>query len=64
MSAIKFQCVECGRNIISIGNQSLQALHPNLCAACFSIPRWYFNPELARYIDPEHDRTVGDRYDA
>ena len=54
----EFVCRECGRHIISVGNQALQATHPNLCALCWSIPRWYDDPEMARTFDPEHDRTV------
>lgn len=51
-TAIEFDCRECGRHIISIGNQSLAVTHPDTCAACFSIPRWYLDPELAQAIDP------------
>lgn len=54
----EFICRECGRHIVSVGNQSLQATHPNLCALCWSIPRWYDDPEMARTFDPDHDRTV------
>jgi len=50
---IEFDCVECGRHIISLGNDFIQRTHPNTCAACFSLPGWFRDPELCRRLDPD-----------
>lgn len=55
---IEFDCRECGRHITPIGNQRFHEIHPDLCAACWSFPNWWEDPELARAIDPYHDRTL------
>jgi hypothetical protein len=54
----EFDCRECGRHIVPLGNPVLQATHPDLCALCWSIPRWWTDPEMSRVFDRDHDRTV------
>jgi hypothetical protein len=54
----EFDCKDCGRHIISVGSTALQDLHGNICAACWSFPGWFNDPEVARMIDPEGNRTV------
>lgn len=46
----EFDCVECGRHIISIGNPSGNCR----CGACISIPGWHLDPELRQQIDPDY----------
>jgi len=53
MLPAEFDCIECGRHIINLGNQELQAKHPNLCAACWAIPGWYNDPKLRQHLDPD-----------
>lgn len=53
----EFDCVECGRHVISFGNPILAAAHPDTCAMCFSIPGWFHDPELAGVLDPYHHRA-------
>lgn len=55
--ANEYDCTECGRHIIVLNNPVLQAKHPNICAACWSIPGWFNDPHLARDIDPDHTRN-------
>jgi hypothetical protein len=57
----EFDCVECGRHIIVLGNFALQAKHPNLCTACWSEPGWFYDPERARAIDPGNRRQPRQR---
>jgi hypothetical protein len=52
----EFDCVECGRHIVSFGNIILDAAHRDTCAACFSIPGWFNEPEIARMLDPDNTR--------
>lgn len=61
MTTVPFTCRECGRSIISIGNQWLQEQHGDLCALCWSIPRWWEDPEMAKTLDPDHDRNPRNR---
>lgn len=48
-----FDCVECGRHIISFGYD----MKIDLCAACITLPGWYMNPELVKILDPENRRN-------
>lgn len=52
----EFDCVGCGRHIVSFGNLTLSAAHPDTCAACWSIPGWFNDPEVARILDPDNTR--------
>jgi hypothetical protein len=44
----EYDCVECGRHIISVG------FNPRpFCAACLTIPGWFRDLEMRRAIDPQ-----------
>lgn len=47
----EFDCVECGRHIIS-----LQTWEPTfcLCGMCIMMPGWYDDPRLREVLDPEY----------
>jgi hypothetical protein len=53
----EFTCGDCGRTIVAI---PYDTTYMHLCAACLMIPGWWKIPEIAKRIDPEHDRTVED----
>jgi hypothetical protein len=53
MTPQDFTCVECGRFICRIVPVDTN----NLCAECIWVPGWFRDPELAKIVDPDHDRN-------
>jgi len=49
----QFCCVDCGRHIIVLCGPVTDR-----CAACTVLPNWFLDHEVARIIDPEHQRKV------
>lgn len=47
----EFDCVMCGRHIVSIGGPP----GLTLCGTCAIIPGWHLDPELRKAIDDEVD---------
>lgn len=54
--APEFDCAECGRHIIVISGPRAAPDGSAVCAACWSLPGWFTNPELAAMIDPDVTR--------
>lgn len=51
----EFDCIECGRHIISIGAAPWDA---EICCMCVHMPGWFRNPDLRAVLDP--DMTLAD----
>lgn len=45
----EFDCVDCGRHIVQFGGPLTRK-----CAACFALPGWFRDPDLAKRIDPDY----------
>jgi hypothetical protein len=50
--ADEFECVDCGRFIISFPTGSRER-SGGRCAACAMMPGWFLLPELRRAIEPD-----------
>lgn len=49
--AVEYNCSECGRHIYQFGGPQT-----GKCAACWTIPGWFNDPEIAQRIDPQMAR--------
>lgn len=54
----EFDCVECGRHIVSFGAEVTDIA---LCALCIFVPGWYRYPELCEKFDPDNKRKIEER---
>lgn len=54
----EFDCSECGRHIVQLSGPRPALDGSDRCAACWSLPGWFHDPELARAIDPDEVRSV------
>ncbi len=53
MSAREFDCIECGRHILSFGADG--GADHGLCAACLMNPGWFKIKAVREFVAPEHD---------
>lgn len=51
----EFNCVECGRHIMSFGAEMTDIA---LCALCIFMPGWYRYPQLCEKLDPDNKRKI------